>query len=177
MNNYEYLNNLNNSNEVGFNSPDFINQQPLLEINTSSPVFTTHQENNNISNNSQINNNIEVSEPTLSENNIKVSEPSLSENNIEVSEPSLSENNIELTISESDAPEPTITTNILNNIASTNINRENRNNENLKKKFNKLPEDKKKELIIKNEIMEILPLSLLIILLIFILLLVYILTF
>ena len=153
MNNYEYLNNLNNSNEVGFNSPDFINQHPLLEINTSSPVFTTHQENNNISNNSQINNNIEVSEP------------------------SLSENNIELTISESDAPEPTITTNILNNIASTNINRENRNNENLKKKFNKLPEDKKKELIIKNEIMEILPLSLLIILLIFILLLVYILTF
>ena len=137
----------------------------------------------------ETNNNI-ISDPLLLPNgfnspNFLETQPNIYNTNISNNntnnlgiEPNISNNNNTNEIIITHVPsETTITTDILNEIAGTQNNKIERNNEKLKKEFDKLPLEEKKHHIIKNEIMQILPLSLLIVLLIFILLLIYILTY
>ena len=158
----------------GFNSPNFLETQPSIS-------------NNNLVKQPSISNNNLETQPSISNNNNLETQPSISNNNnlgnngINLND-NINNNKNEIIVTPAPSnvsvpSETTITTDILNEIAGTRNNKIERNNEKLKKEFDKLPIEEKKHHIIKNEIMQIIPLSLLIVLLIFILLLIYVLTY
>lgn len=182
----------------GFNSPNFIEIQPPIDsnllVNIPPPNISNNSNLLKIVNNKEecdcecpnklnnqefINSNLNTS-PSETNLTLNIETPSISPDESHLETPSISpdESHLETpSISPTETKEITETTEILNDIASTTVNKIERNKEKLKKEYDNLPTEEKKIYIIRNEIMQILPISLLIVLLIFILLLIYILTF
>ena len=130
------------------NDPNLLNNSPDFSYDSNQPIIYNDSNQPIIYNDSN--------QPSISNES---NQPSISNDSNNISE------------------KPTMTTDILNEIAGSKNNIKERNNNKLRKEFDNLTKEEKKHLIVRNEIMEILPLSLIIVLIIFILLLIYILKF